>query len=103
MFDIIHQEGVPLTARNEDGSTRPSTSLSSIAKACRTKDFDAAYDSMSVAANLLRAEKLTQKLAVSTVPVMFVNGKFSTSVDDAGGTAQMLALVNDLAASEKNR
>jgi hypothetical protein len=56
-----------------------------------------------VAANLLRAEQLTQKLVVSSVPVLFVNNKFSTSVSEAGDTGQMFALLNDLAASEKNR
>jgi len=102
VFDAIHKEGLALTGRgdqearaihfaflNRDGITE--------------KEFDAAYDSMTVAANIQRAENLTQQLQVSTVPVMFVNGKFSTSVTEAGGTIQMLALVNDLAASEKNR
>ena len=34
---------------------------------------------------------------------MIVNGKYSTSVSEAGGAAQLLSLINDLAASEKNR
>ncbi len=102
MFDAIHQQGVQLIGRSEEQAR--SIHLAFFTReGVSEKDFNAAYDSMSVAANILRAENLTKNLQVSTVPVMYVNGKFSTSVDEAGGTAEMLALVNDLAASEKNR
>ena len=67
------------------------------------KEFDAAYDSMTVATNLLRAEAFTRNFAVSSVPVMVVNGKYITSVSEAGSEAKMIALVDDLAASEKAR
>jgi hypothetical protein len=67
------------------------------------KDFNAAYDSMTVATNLMRAEDLTKKYAIANVPVLIVNGKYSTSVGEAGGTPQLLSLINDLAASEKKR
>ena len=67
------------------------------------KDFNAAYDSMTVAVNMQRAEELTKKYAIGNVPTLIVNGKYSTSVGEAGGTEQLLSLINDLAASEKNR
>jgi thiol:disulfide interchange protein DsbA len=67
------------------------------------KEFDAAYDSMSVASNVLRAEDLTKKYAVGSVPLIIINGKYSTGVTEAGGPAQLVSLINDLAAGEKNR
>lgn len=102
VFEAIHRQGLQLIGRSEE-QARSIHSAFLTREGVSEKDFNAAYDSMSVAANILRAENLTKNLQVSTVPVMIVNGKFSTSVDEAGGTAEMLALVNDLAASEKNR
>lgn len=100
VFDAIHLQGLQLAARNEvEARAEQRAFLGS--QGVSEKDFNAAYDSMSVATNLMRAEDLTKKYAVSNVPVMIVNGKYWTSVSDAGGTPQLLALINDLAASEK--
>ena len=102
VFEAIHKDGLQLTSRDE--VTARALAMAFLTKeGVSEKDFNAAYDSMTVAVNLQRANKLTQALAVSSVPMMFVNGKYSTGVAEAGGTAEMLALVNDLAASEKNR
>lgn len=102
VFDAIHKEGIPLTARNEVEARAIHFAFLNRAGVTE-KEFNAAYDSMTVAANLLRAQELTQKLVVSSVPVLFVNNKFSTSVSEAGGTREMLTLISDIAASEKNR
>jgi hypothetical protein len=38
------------------------------------------------------------------VPTIIVNGKYSTALTEVGGDpAQLIALINDLAASEKSR
>ena len=69
------------------------------------KDFNAAYDSMTVATNLQRAEEATQRYNVASVPLMIVNGKYSTERQRwpaAQGPAAE-SLINDLAASEKKR
>lgn len=102
VFDAIHQEGNSLAARNETDARALQFEFFS-REGISEKEFNAAYDSMTVAANVLRADKLTQELSVATVPMIYVNGKFSTSVSEAGGTAALFALINDLAASEKNR
>jgi len=100
VFDAIHQQGLQLANRDEvEARAEQRAFLGS--QGVSEKDFNAAYDSMSVATNLMRAEDLTKKYAVANVPVMIVNGKYSTSVSEAGGTPQLLALINDLAASEK--
>ncbi len=102
VFEFIHQQGVPLMARNEmEARALQFAFLNS--HGVSEKDFDAAYDSMTVASNVLRAEELTQKFAVAGVPLMIVNGKYSTGVNEAGGATKLLSLINDLAASEKNR
>jgi hypothetical protein len=54
-----------------------------------------------VATNLQRAYDATYRYHVTSVPLMIVNGKYTTDVGMAGGTGTLLNLVNDLAASEK--
>ena len=102
VFDAIHQQGLPLNSRDEVEARAMHLAFFS-SQGVSEKDFNAAYDSMSVAANILRAEELTKKYAVESVPIMIVNGKYATSVTEAGSPAQLLSLINDLAASEKNR
>jgi thiol:disulfide interchange protein DsbA len=102
VFDAIHQQGMQLSARDEV-EARAGQFAFLTSHGVSEKEFNAAYDSMTVATNVLRAEDLTKKYAVANVPVLIVNGKYSTSVGEAGGTPQLLALINDLAASEKNR
>jgi len=102
IFDAIHQRGLPLAAQDEVQARALQFGFLSTLGVTE-KEFDAAYDSMSVASNMMRAEDLTRKLAVGSVPAIYVNGKYSTSVSEAGGPAELISLINDLAASEKNR
>lgn len=100
IFDAIHQKGLHLASRDEvEARAQQLEFLKS--EGVSEKDFNAAYDSMSVATNMLRAEEQTKKFNVASVPVIIVNGKYSTSVNEAGGATQLLSLINDLAASEK--
>jgi thiol:disulfide interchange protein DsbA len=102
IFDAIHLEHNPLSApRDEDARTMQAAFLA--ANGVSAKDFNAAYDSMSVEANVRRAQKLTELYAVASVPLIVVNGKYSTGVGEAGGPGPLLSLINDLAASEKAR
>lgn len=102
VFDAIHQHGVQLVARDEvDARALQLAFFESVGVS--EKDFNAAYDSMTVAMNVQRAEQLTKNFAIANVPTLIVNGKYSTTVGEAGGTEQLLSLINDLAASEKNR
>ena len=47
--------------------------------------------------------RLTKSLDIASVPLVVVNGKYMTSVSEAGGAGQLIALINDLAAGEKSR
>jgi protein dithiol oxidoreductase (disulfide-forming) len=101
-FEVIHRDGFPLSA-NEDVKARAMQFAFVNRHGVTEQQFDAAYDSMSVATNLRRAQTLTQDLSIASVPTLIVAGKFATSSSEAGGDAQLLALINDLAAGEKPR
>jgi len=102
VFDAIHQHGTTLSSR-DDLEARDLQRAFLESKGVTEKDFNAAYDSMTVAANVHRAEQLTRDYAIANVPTLIVNGKYSTGVGEAGGTEQLLSLLTDLAASEKSR
>ena len=102
VFDAIHQQGMPLAAR-DDLEARAMQLAFLVTQGVTEKDFNAAYDSMTVATNMGRAEDLTKKYNVANVPTMIVNGKYSTSLSEAGSPEQLISLINDLAASEKTR
>jgi|SRR5882672_2724949 len=102
VFDAIHVDHNPLSAP-EDADARALHLAFFKANGVSEKDFNAAYDSMTVATNLQRAQEATYHYGVASVPLMIVNGKYTTDVGMAGGTGELIALVNDLAASEKRR
>jgi thiol:disulfide interchange protein DsbA len=100
VFRAIHTQGVPLVDRDE-AKARALQSAFLARHGVTQQEFDAAYDSMTVATNMQRAETITQAYTVESVPTLFVNGKYATSVGEAGGETQLLALLTSLAESEK--
>jgi thiol:disulfide interchange protein DsbA len=102
VFEAIHRDGKPLAAQDEQEARAMHWEFLK-QNGVSEKDFNAAYDSPAVAANVAAAEQLTLRFAVASVPLMIVNGKYSTSVSQAGGQPELLTLVNALAASEKSR
>jgi thiol:disulfide interchange protein DsbA len=102
VFEAIHRQGMPLSDRDEVRARAMQYGFLSTF-GVSVEQFDAAYDSMGVATNMQRAQDVTRNFNVGNVPVIFINGKYSTSVSEAGGAPQLLALINDLAASEKKR
>jgi thiol:disulfide interchange protein DsbA len=66
-------------------------------------DFDRTYRSFSVESKLQRAEQLTRRYKVTGVPLIVVNGKYTTDTTMAGGEAQLVSLIGDLAAAEHKR
>lgn len=102
VFAAIHEGGQMLAAPDEVAAREMHRKFFAD-NGVAAKDFDAAYDSMSVATQLRRAESLTRSYQVASVPIIVVNGKYSTGVSQAGGAPQLLNLINDLAASEKGR
>jgi thiol:disulfide interchange protein DsbA len=102
VFAAIHEGGQMLAAPDEV-TAREMHQKFFADNGVSAKDFNAAYDSMTVATQLRRADALTRGYQVASVPIVVVNGKYSTGVSMAGGAPQLLNLINDLAASEKGR
>jgi thiol:disulfide interchange protein DsbA len=102
VFDTIHKDGNMLVA-NDEQVTRKMQMDFLKANGVSVEDFNKAWDSFAVTTELQRAEQLTERYKVNGVPLIVVNGKYTTDVGMAGGAGQLLQLINDLAASEKQR
>jgi thiol:disulfide interchange protein DsbA len=102
VFEAIHRDGNILAAQTDEEAR--ALQLAFLRQHGVTEQaFNSAYDSPEVASNLQRAEEYTRDYQVSSVPVMFVNGKYTTSASEAGGHGELISLLNDLAASERQR
>ncbi len=102
VFDTIHKDGNMLVS-NDDQVTRKMQLDFLRANGVSVEDFNKAWDSFTVNAGLQRAEQLTERYKVEGVPLIVINGKYTTEPGLAGGQGQLLQLINDLAASEKQR
>jgi protein dithiol oxidoreductase (disulfide-forming) len=104
-FDTIHQDleknQPPLIGQTDDETYQLQQQFAT-QNGISADDFSRAYNSFSVVSSLQRAEEITQRYHVQGVPFFVVNGKYSTDVAQAGGEAQLIELINDLAASEHN-
>jgi thiol:disulfide interchange protein DsbA len=102
VFEAIHKEQHMLVG-NDEQTTRKMQLDFAKANGISEADFNKAWDSFSVSSGLQRAEQLTQRYRVDGVPLIVINGKYTTDVAKAGNPGDLLALINDLAASEKRR
>ncbi len=100
VFDTIHKDHNMLVS-NDEAATRKMQLDFATANGIKAADFNKAWDSFAVNADLQRAEQLTQRYHVEGVPLIVVNGKYTTDVGMAGGPGELLKLIDDLAASEK--
>ncbi|MGH8495128.1 MAG: thiol:disulfide interchange protein DsbA/DsbL [Gammaproteobacteria bacterium] len=62
--------------------------------------FHETFRSFAVETSLRRADTLNRRYQVQSVPVIVVNGKYVTDGEMAGGYEALLAIVDELAASE---
>jgi thiol:disulfide interchange protein DsbA len=102
VFDTIHRGGNMLLGNDEDSTFRAQLAWAK-ANGVAEKAFSDAWQGMAVTVKLQQAADLVRRYRVDGVPLMVVNGKYTTDVSDAGGHEQLLALINDLAAAEKRR
>ena len=73
--------------------------------------FRKAYTSFEVSTALQHADEITQRYNVESVPLIIINGKYTTDVARAGADApsveaaheDLIAVINDLAAREHRR
>jgi protein dithiol oxidoreductase (disulfide-forming) len=64
------------------------------------EEFNKAFSSFAVESKLQRADFLNRRYRVQSVPMMVVNGKYTTDVGMAGSEPQLFALIGELAAHE---
>ena len=67
-----------------------------------TEDFDKTFSSFAVAIKLNNARMMTRRYAVSGVPTIIVNGKYSTGASLAGSNKDLIEVVDYLIAQERN-
>jgi len=102
VFDAIHQGGKVLAAQTDEQARALQLAFFK-EQGISEQQFNDAYDSAEVATNVDRAERLTARYEVASVPTMVVQGAYSTSVTQAGDEKKLLTLINDLAAREQRR
>lgn len=101
-FEEIHRRGNNLVAAS-DPATQQLHLAFAIANGISEADFKREYNGFGVNTRLQRAEELTRRYRIETVPQIIVNGKYRADITSAGGPDQLFQLVNDLAAAEKSR
>jgi protein dithiol oxidoreductase (disulfide-forming) len=63
--------------------------------------FNSTFDSFAVQAKLQRADELSRRYRIQSVPTIIVNGKYTTDGSQAGGYDELIALITELAAAER--
>ncbi len=99
-FDTIQQKRDPLISQSDDETLKMQEAFAK-ENGVSADDYAKAYNSFSVNSNLQRAEQLTQRYQVQGVPLVVIDGKYSTDVAKAGGPQQLISLIDDLSASER--
>lgn len=102
VFDTVHRGGNMLIGNDEASTLRMQLAWAR-SQGVDEKAFTDAWQSMTVTTRLQQASDLIRRYKVEGVPLIVVNGKYTTDVGSAGGHTQLLALINDLATAEKRR
>jgi thiol:disulfide interchange protein DsbA len=63
--------------------------------------FQSTFTSFAVQTKLQRADELSRRYRIQSVPTIIVNGKYTTDGGQAGSYEELLALVDELAAAER--
>jgi thiol:disulfide interchange protein DsbA len=98
-FDAIQQQHKPLVANSEEETLKLQQEFAK-ENGISADNFAKAYSSFTVNSNLQRAEQLTQRYHVEGVPLVVINGKYTTDVAKAGSPANLISVIDDLAAAE---
>ena len=66
------------------------------------EDFSGAFNSFAVHAKLQQAETLARRYRVTSVPLVVVNGKYTTSATMTGGYETLIEVIDELVVLEGN-
>jgi thiol:disulfide interchange protein DsbA len=98
---LVEQQQLPLVAPGDDAETLRLMTGWAKTNGISAKDFTDAWNSFSVNKDLQGAEEITRRYKVEGVPLVVINGKYVSDIGMAGGQANLLSLIDDLAAAEK--
>ncbi|MDE2136396.1 MAG: thiol:disulfide interchange protein DsbA/DsbL [Gammaproteobacteria bacterium] len=98
-FDTIQLQHNPLIGPTDEESLRIEQAWAA-QQGIGAADYASAWRSAAVSAQLERAEDLTLRYRIRNIPTLIVNGKYETDVPRAGSLANLMQLIDDLAASE---
>src|ERR1700754_3672525 len=101
-FDAIQNQHQMLFAQSDDETLKAQVAWAT-SNGVKADDYTKAYNSFSVNSNLQRAEQLTQRYHVEGVPLIVINGKYTSDVGKANGPSELIQLIDDLAAAEHKR
>ena len=93
IFREVHVNGDPLNSVRSIAAFFKKHGVSA-------EDFEKTFSGFAVEAKLQRAQFLNQRYRVDSVPVMVVNGKYTTGVGTAGSERNLFTLIDELAAHE---
>jgi thiol:disulfide interchange protein DsbA len=89
VFDAIHKNNVNLNNKTKRDEWLKANGIDPAKYAEVEKSF-------TVATKVQRAKQLTQAYKVDSVPRFFVNGKYFTSPDEAGGADRLFLVIDQL-------
>lgn len=105
VFREIHVNHRPITVvrggRVDPAATEKAAREFLAARGVSAEDFAKHYRSFSTENRLRQTENLSRRYLLDHTPMMIVHGKYLTDVQMAGGQDELLELVNDLAARER--
>jgi thiol:disulfide interchange protein DsbA len=94
VFDAIHKNNVNLNNKNKRDEWLKANGID-------PAKFAEVEKSFTVATKIQRAKQLTNAYKVDTVPRFFVNGKYYTSGEQAGGPERVFTVVDQLVAAAR--
>jgi thiol:disulfide interchange protein DsbA len=102
IFDEIQKRGNPLIGNDDTESLKMQQAFFKT-QGVSESDYAKAYNSFTVRTKLAQAEDLTARYRITGVPAVIINGKYNSDVAMTGSHANLISLINDLAAAEKRR
>jgi thiol:disulfide interchange protein DsbA len=94
IFSEIHKKNNPL-------NTPDLIQAFFVARGVTADEFKRTFTSFSVETKLQRAEQLNRRYRVQSVPVMVIDGKYTTDLSTAGSEQNLFKIIAELAARER--
>jgi thiol:disulfide interchange protein DsbA len=102
VFDEIQLKHNALVGGDDDASLQAQQAYFKT-QGISEADYAKAYNSFTVRTKMAQAEDLALRYRIDGVPAIIINGKYVTDLTMAGGNANLISVINDLAAAEKRR